>query len=178
MKIAIPLILLALVAICALACRRRDPVVDAHSIVPATASRYKPGQVWSLRAPSDSGAVLTILRVEANPKIGTIVHVALSGLSLPNGPGNMTIQHLPFSEHGLDKSVLSLLRENEPLPDFHEGYEHWRQAFDAGRGGIWVDVGEGIEAFQTAWRKANPKGGTAKESPNPSKVPSQDPGNR
>ncbi len=173
------LILIALVAICALACRRRDPVVDAHSLVPATASRYKPGQVWSLRTPSEqSGAVLRVLRVEANPKLGTIVHVALSGLNLPNGPSNINIQHLPFSEQGVDRSVLRLLRENEALPDFHEGYDHWRQAFDAGRRGIWVDVSEGIEAFRTAWREANPKGGTAEGSANPAKVPSSDPGNR
>jgi hypothetical protein len=153
MKIAIVLVLITAAGIAVAACRRREASADAHSLAPVPASRYKPGQVWSFRAPSDqTGAVLTILRVEANPKLGTIVHIALSGSTLPNGGTN--VQHMPFSEQAIDKSVLTLVRENQPLPDFRDGYAEWRQAFDAGRGGIFtVSVGEGFEAIRTAITK-------------------------
>jgi hypothetical protein len=153
MKIAILLVLIVVVAVVVMACRRGDASADAHSLAPATASRYKPGQVWSFRSPSDqASAVLTVLRVETNPKLGTIVHIAFSGVSFPNGGTN--VQHMPFSEQAIDKSVLTLVRENEPLPDFRDGYDQWRQAFDTGRGGVFtVTVSEGFETIRTAVTK-------------------------
>src|SRR5664280_563585 len=111
MKTAILLVLIALIGVVFIACRRQGSA-DAHSLTQATASRYKPGQVWSFRSPSDQpGAVLTVLRVETNPKLGVIVHVALSGVRLPNGGTN--VQHMPFSEQAIDKSIVALVRENE-----------------------------------------------------------------
>src|SRR2546425_8916772 len=152
MRITILIVLVAVVAMFVLACRRGSSA-DAHTLTPSTTSRYKPGQVWSFHTPADQpAALITVLRVETNPKLGSIVHVALSGVSLPNGGTN--VQHMPFSEQAIDRSVISLIRENEPLPDFRDGYDEWRRAFDAGRGGVFtVTVAEGFETIRAAITK-------------------------
>jgi hypothetical protein len=151
-KIAIILVLIGVVAIVHVACRRQVSQ-DPHSLSLVAESKYKPGQVWSFRSPPvQTIAVLTVLRIESNPKLGTIVHIALSGLSLPGGGTN--IQHMPFAEQAIDKSVLTLVRENEPLPDFQNGYDEWRQAFEASKGGVFTTtVGVGFEAMRMAMTK-------------------------
>ena len=39
---------------------------------------------------------------------------------------------MPFSEQAIDKSVVKVLKEKVELPYFEDGYQAWRQAFDAG----------------------------------------------
>src|SRR5688572_21210724 len=134
MNTAIVFVLIAIVAIIIVACTRGGSSATA-SLTPATTSRYKPGQVWSFKTPADQPkALLTILRVESHPKLSNIVHIALSGVSLPNGGSD--VQHMPFAEAAIDHSVTSLIREGDPLPGFQSGYDQWRQAFEAGKGGI------------------------------------------
>lgn len=111
---------------------------------PAPQSRFVPGQVWLLAPiPGQPGARLTILRVEDGGKLGAIVHVAIHGLSY--GRGQTSIQHLPFAESAVAQSVAKRERDSGPVPDFTDGYQNWREAFDAGRGGIFtIPVGEAV----------------------------------
>ncbi len=100
-------------------------------------SKFHAGQVWAFTPPTNQpNARLTILRVESDPKLGTIVHIAISGVSY--GDGQTQIQHLPFAESAVERSVTTLERESGPVPDFAEGYQMWRQAFDAGKGGVFT----------------------------------------
>jgi hypothetical protein len=112
---------------------------------PPPVSKFHPGQVWAFTTPKDQpNAKLTILRVEDGGKHGTIVHIAISGLSYGNGQDK--IQHLPFSESAIERSVTKLENETGPVPDFSDGYQEWRQAFEAGKGGIFnVTVAEVLE---------------------------------
>jgi hypothetical protein len=152
MSTAIILILIVVVAFVIVACRRGS-TAGGGSLSPATTSRYKPGQVWSFQTPADQPqALLTVLKVESHPKLSNIVHIALSGVSFSNGGTN--VQHMPFAEAAIDKSVISLIREGEPLPQFQGGYQQWRDAFDAGRGGVFtITVAEGLETIRTAIAK-------------------------
>jgi hypothetical protein len=111
-----------------------------------TSSKYHPGQVWTFKAPTNQpNTRLTILKVESTKKLGTIIHVALSGVSY--GPGQTTIGHLPFSEEAIDESVLKLERESGPIPEFIDGYKRWREAFDGGKAGIFtIGVADAFEA--------------------------------
>ena len=108
------------------------------------ASRFRAGQVWAFTPPTNQpNARLTILRVEDGGKLGTIVHIAVSGVSYGNGQSQ--IQHLPFAESAIERSVTTLERESGPVPDFSDGYQQWRQAFDAGKGGIFtITVAEAV----------------------------------
>jgi hypothetical protein len=119
---------------------------------PAPASKFHPGQVWAFTPPANQpNARLTVLHVENGGKLGTIVHVAISGVSY--GDGQTNIQHLPFAEAAVDRSVTILEHESEPVPDFSAGYREWRQAFDAGKGGIFtISVAEAFDAVTGIFR--------------------------
>ncbi len=110
------------------------------------ASKFQAGQVWVFTPPTNQpNARLTVLRVESGGKLGTIVHIAISGVSY--GDGQTRIQHLPFAEAAVERSVTTLERESGPVPDFADGYRQWRQAFDAGKGGIFsITVAEAFDA--------------------------------
>ena len=118
----------------------------------APASKFHAGQVWAFKPPQNQpNARLTILRVEDGGKLGTIVHIAISGVSYGNG--QTQIQHLPFAEAAVERSVTTLERESGPVPDFADGYQQWRQAFDAGKGGIFtITVAEAFEAVTSIAR--------------------------
>lgn len=116
--------------------------------------KYSPGQVWAYRTrPGEERSTLTVLRVEPAKRFGTIVHVAVDGLAIrnPNAPGGVIERaaHLPFAKEALDRSVVRPLRESGPLPEYEEGYQQWRRAFDAGEGGIFtITVREAVALFE------------------------------
>jgi hypothetical protein len=84
------------------------------------ASKFHAGQVWAFTPPTNQpNARLTVLRVESGGKLGTIVHIAISGVSY--GDGQMQIQHLPFAEAAVERSLTTLERESGPVPDFANG---------------------------------------------------------
>jgi hypothetical protein len=92
-----------------------------------------------------------VLRVENDSGVGTIVHVAISGVNY--GDGQTTIEHLPFAEAAVERSVTTLERESGPVPDFANGYEEWRRAFDGGTGGIFtITVAEAFDAVTSIAR--------------------------
>lgn len=119
---------------------------------PSPPSKFKAGQVWAFTPPADQPhARLTILRVENGGKLGTIVHVAISGVSYGNGQTN--IQHLPFAESAVERSVTTLERESGAIPNFADGYQQWRQAFDAGKGGVFtITVADAFDAVTSIAR--------------------------
>jgi hypothetical protein len=43
-----------------------------------------------------------------------------------------------FAESAIERSVAALERETGPLPDYAEGYRQWREAFDAGKAGVFA----------------------------------------
>jgi hypothetical protein len=57
---------------------------------------------------------------------------------------------MPFAEEAIEKSEVKLLQERVELPDFKEGYQLWREAFEAGRGGIYtITVAEAVSVMET-----------------------------
>lgn len=47
----------------------------------------------------------------------------------------------------VERSVNTLGRESGPVPDLADGYRRWRQAFEAGKGGIFtISVAEAFDA--------------------------------
>jgi hypothetical protein len=122
-----------------------------------SASKFRAGQVWAIHTPSGQpNARLTVLRVEDGGQLGPIVHIALSEVSYGNG--QTTIQHLPFAESAVERSVTNLEVASAPLPPFDEGYRLWREAFDAGKAGVFtITVAEAYDAVTgIARRTARP----------------------
>lgn len=109
-------------------------------------SKFQAGQEWKFNAPEGQpGARLIILKVENGGKLGTLVHVAVTGMLLPNG--GTSAGHLPFTEGAVVQSVTSLEKESVPLPDYQGGYSLWRKAFDEGKAGAFtIPAKDAIEA--------------------------------
>jgi hypothetical protein len=106
---------------------------------------YREGQRWSYRTrPEEKASSLTILRVEEHPVLGTIVHVSLRGLRVKAAahPQGYTdeVRHMPFSREAIDRSVLKVVEDPAPLPEFEEAYDSWKAEIDQGAGGIWTIV--------------------------------------
>ncbi len=102
-----------------------------------SASKFRAGQVWAIHTPSGQpNAKLTVLRVEDGGRLGPVVHIALSGVTYGNG--QTSIQHLPFAQSAVERSVTTLELASAPLPSFEEGYSLWREAFDAGKAGVFT----------------------------------------
>ena len=129
-------------------CSKQPPAANQPT------SKFHAGQVWAFKPPADQpNAKLTILRVEDGGKVGTVVHIAISNVSFGNG--QTAIPHLPFAESAIEQSVTTLERESGPVPDSAEGYRLWREAFDAGKGGVFsITVADAFDAVTSIARNA------------------------
>ena len=121
-----------------------------------TDSKFKVGQVWKYKTrPNEENSVLTIAKIENEPKNGNIVHITVTNLKIKNqhSPSGYTdlIGHMPLAESAVAESVTELSDETPDLSAYEEGYQDWREAFDNGRGGIWtVSVSECVAAMEQA----------------------------
>src|SRR5262245_1828610 len=89
--------------------------------------KYKVGQKWSYSArPGEEGSYLIIVKIDSDPKLGRIIHIAMRGLKMKNQrrPDGISesVNHMPFSEEALEKSGLKLVADRVALPNYIEGY--------------------------------------------------------
>src|SRR5260221_695182 len=116
---------------------------------------FTPGQVWTYNTrPGEEASRIVICRVDADPKLGQIVHIHVNGLRLKNKhlPGGFSDQigHMPYSGDALHKSVTKLESTSAALPTFEDGYREWRSAFDQGKAGVWTSsVSEAIGGMES-----------------------------
>ena len=117
---------------------------------------YESGQVWKYQTrPGEEESRITVVAVDEHDKLGTIVHIFVSGLSIRN-PHSSTgmvpeISHMPMSSQALDSCVTEMAEIVSELPDFREGYDTWKHAFDAGEGGVFsISVAKAIEFMEGA----------------------------
>ncbi|GAA4348271.1 hypothetical protein GCM10023185_04060 [Hymenobacter saemangeumensis] len=120
----------------------------------ATKSKYQVGQVWAYNTrPSEPDAKLTIVKIEGQDSIGNIIHIYVSNVkvktSIKPEKYSETISHMPFSEAAMDSSVTKQLGIVKSLPEYSEGYNEWRQSFDAGNAGVFsITVGKAVEYME------------------------------
>lgn len=134
--------------------------------------KYRPGQKWSYKTrPGEEDSYLVVLKVDKDPQLGNIVHVALRKLKMkneltPDGSVSENVNHMPFSQAALDKSGLKLLEEKTDLPAFAEGYRMWREAFDAERAGVYsITVAEAVAVMEAALNQRKTVVAVAPDSP-------------
>ena len=126
-----------------------------------TDSTFQPGQVWRYHTRSgEDSSTLQVLKVETHPKTGVIVHIAVSGVHVrtPGGSYTSEIGHLPVSEEALRRSVTTKVRDGASTNQGSEGYQEWRRAFDAGRGGVFTTmVAECVDLVEQAANQGRPQ---------------------
>jgi hypothetical protein len=96
----------------------------------ATELKYKVGQKWGYQARAgEENSYFVVVKIESDPKLGNIIHIAVRGLKMKNlrSPGGISenVNHMPFSEGAVDKSAVKLLKRKTDLPNFEEGYQMW-----------------------------------------------------
>ena len=115
-------------------------------------SKYKVGQVWRYKTrPQEEKSTFIVVKVESHPKLGNIVHIALRDLKLrkPNSDFIESAGHLPFAEEAVSRSAVKMVKEKAELPGYEEGYRRWREAFDAGRAGVYtISVAEAVGVME------------------------------
>jgi hypothetical protein len=78
-------------------------------------------------------------------------------LTTPTGTQNQ-IGHLPFAASALASSVVEVESDESP-PKLTEGYRVWRQAFEAGKGGVFsISVAEAISFVEKAMEPSSRRG--------------------
>ncbi len=114
---------------------------------------FMPGQVWQYEArPGEENSTLTVLHID-ELEDDAIIHIRVDGIQLGNGND---IEHLPFSAAALEASLKAFLMHLDKIPEFSEGYNEWKQAFDAGKAGYWkIPVKEAINVISEMILKKN-----------------------
>lgn len=119
-----------------------------------TESQYKVGQMWSYKTrPGEEESYFIVVKVESHPKLGNIIHIAVRKLKMqnPRSPDGISekVNHMPFSEVALTKSAVRILKDRTHLPDFREGYQLWREAFDKRQAGIYtISLAEAVKVME------------------------------
>ena len=96
---------------------------------------FKVGQEWHYHTrPNEENSTLKIVKIEAYENLGTIVHIAFSGVRIknPKYPNGVLqeVLHLPVAEEALRNSTTTLKNDRADLPDYEFGYVRWKTAFD------------------------------------------------
>jgi len=119
-------------------------------------STFRPGQVWRYATrPGEEQSRLIVLRVDLEPNLGEIIHIAITGVRLTPSNDDLApmtaIGHVAVARAALEASRLSLEPENPEVPEFQN--DTWRAAFDAGSAGVFsVPVAEIVEAMEATIR--------------------------
>ena len=106
-------------------------------------TKFAAGQVWTYKTrPEETDSRLTIVRVDDDDEYGTIVHIFISNVAIPNADapeGKTTyIAHMPYAEEALEESANEIESESVDLPAYEEGYKLWRAAFESGEAGVFT----------------------------------------
>lgn len=136
-------------------CKHSEP----HALVDGTSGRFHVGERWSYKTrPGEEGSQITVVKIDSNPSLGVILHVSIDGLRIrnPTAPGGYAdkIGHMPMAEAAVDKSVTTMVSESATLPNFQDGYDQWRAAFDQGKAGVFtVTIAEAVGSMEAVLNK-------------------------
>lgn len=106
-------------------------------------TELKSGQIWKYNnRKGENKSRVIILKVEDYGKKGQIVHIAVNGLKIKNKnvKGGITreISHLPFDKESIKSSLKELESETDKIPEFIDGYNKWKKAFENDEAGVFT----------------------------------------
>ena len=122
----------------------------------ARAADFSEGQVWSYKTRAgEEASTFLINKIEFHPKLGSIYHVSVSGVKIknPRTPTGITseLPHFPVSKETLNKSITKLAGKSKINPEYQQGYQEWKSAFDKGDAGIFtIPVAEIVGVVEKA----------------------------
>jgi hypothetical protein len=123
------------------------------------AREFEVGQLWSYHTrPGEENSLVLINFIESVPKLGTVYHISVLRVQLPNMNDGSRFEtdlpHFPVLKEALDKSVVTHVGDREPNEAYRRGYDTWRAAFDAGRAGAFtVSIAEVVSIVEETVKK-------------------------
>ena len=123
-------------------------VIAITPMTQASVQQFSEGQIWSYRTRLEEPAsTLLINKVEVVPKLGEVYHISVRSVQVRNqhasGGVSTELPHIPVSRKTLELSVIAPVGESTANPDYVEGYETWRKAYEEGSAGTFtVSVAE------------------------------------
>jgi hypothetical protein len=121
----------------------------------ASASGFSVGQVWHCQTREhEAGSKLSVVQIDTL-KGHEIIHISIEGLriSSPHAASSYSesVSHLPIGPTALKASVTQLSAQTDDLPDYKEGYQIWREAFDSDDAGFFtIPVAECVSYLEQA----------------------------
>ncbi|QTN21448.1 hypothetical protein HZ992_14775 [Rhizobacter sp. AJA081-3] len=134
-------------------------IVAVPTMSDAQVQQFSEGQVWHYRTrASEPNSTLLINKVEVQPKLGEVFHVSVRDVRVRNkhAPGGMSTElpHFPVSRTTLQASVTKLVGTAPVNPEYREGYETWRKAFEEGNAGVFtISVAEIVSNVESIINK-------------------------
>ncbi|CAN7215886.1 hypothetical protein LJR143_000619 [Pseudoxanthomonas sp. LjRoot143] len=132
-------------------------------MTPATPP-YAVGQQWRCRGRHAAETpTLTINRIDPHPLGGEILHVSVTHARIRH-PGLRdgvitTFAHLPIIGQVLERSDAEHVGQGTPDPAYLDGYNQWKQAFDAGKAGSYgIPLAEILDLIETMLAKRDTDG--------------------
>jgi hypothetical protein len=122
--------------------------------------KFRSGDVWEYKTrPSEEKSRITILRTETSPGLGMIVHVAVDNLSWKDCQDHSFVQavpHMPFGRKAIEASLTRRSAIRRALPDYQEGYQIWKEAYQRRHAGVYViAVKDAIAVAEKTYRSGN-----------------------
>ena len=111
-------------------------------------------QVWSYKTrKGEEGSTILINKVENDAKLGQIFHISVAKVRVknPRAPSGVSneLPHFPVSKQTLEASCTKLVGKSAPNPDYLEGYNEWKRAFDQGKAGVFtISVAEIVQIVE------------------------------
>lgn len=121
---------------------------------------FAPGQVWCYETrPQEPASRVVISRIDGNDELGQIVHVRITGVDICDANGETAatvIAHAPLAGDVLRTCVTHLSDEPPGQAEDDDGYEVWRESFEAGEAGVFtIPVSEIVEMMEHAIAQAD-----------------------
>jgi hypothetical protein len=116
--------------------------------------KFKAGQVWNYTTRThEPKSTFTVLKVEPDEKLGSVVHISIAGLKMKNHKAKSgfsdSIGHMPFSEGALGGSATKMVKEKGSLNDYQASYKQWKAAYEKGTAGAFsISVSEAVGVME------------------------------
>lgn len=134
--------------------------VLCFSVAVGAAPALKEGDIWAYKTrPGEEQSTVTILKVENYPAYGKVVHIRVDGIRMINPVAGNEINempHMPFQAKALQRSLTQRVGQNTQMPDFSQGYDYWKAAFEEKKAGAFkISVRQALDGLTSGnWETA------------------------
>ena len=121
--------------------------------------KFEVGQIWNYETrKGEENSTIQIVKIDKYENEEAFIHISVKGLKMKNpeiqGGISKTIGHLPFTRKSILESVTKMVNSKDELSDFEDGYQNWKEAFEAEKGGVFtISVSEAVKYVEDTMKQ-------------------------